>query len=345
VREAARRARPDFPWLAVDDLPGLRRYLAGTGWLEAGEAVLRCERAGEGNMNLTLRVATDRRSLVLKQARPWVEKYPEIAAPWDRSRFEQRFYARVASIPGVASRMPQLLGSDERGATLLLEDLGAARDCSSVYAGGETLPEREVDELAAYLRALHDASEGAPDPALANRDMRALNAEHLFRVPLDASAAPDPEPFEPGLTGAAGALRADPALRSAFAELEERYRAPGPCLLHGDYFPGSWLRTGAGVRVIDPEFGFQGEPAIDVGCAVAHLALGRQSVELCWRFLAAYGRALDVPLLAGFAAVEVVRRLLGVAQLPIPPSRGWRAQLLERARSALREGRVEPFFT
>src|SRR2546421_5684303 len=41
--------------------------------------------AGEGNMNYTLRIGTSERSFVMKQARPWVEKYPHIAAPWDRA--------------------------------------------------------------------------------------------------------------------------------------------------------------------------------------------------------------------------------------------------------------------
>ena len=63
-------------------------------------------------MNLTLRVRTERRSVVLKQARPWVEKYDHIEAPWERSLSERWFYERVASIPEVAGHMPRLLASD-----------------------------------------------------------------------------------------------------------------------------------------------------------------------------------------------------------------------------------------
>ena len=43
-------------------------------------------RAGAGNMNLALRVTTrDGRSLILKQGRPWVEKYAHIPAPFERT--------------------------------------------------------------------------------------------------------------------------------------------------------------------------------------------------------------------------------------------------------------------
>ena len=36
------------------------------------------------------------------------------------------------------------------------------------------------------------------------------------------------------------------------AALGARYLEDGETLVHGDYFPGSWVRTGAGVAVIDP---------------------------------------------------------------------------------------------
>ena len=96
LRERAQREHPDFPWLDPARPDGVGAWLASAGWLDPGERFLGCERAGEGNMNLTLRVRTDRRRFVLKQARPWVEKYDGIAAPWERSLVEQRFYQFVA---------------------------------------------------------------------------------------------------------------------------------------------------------------------------------------------------------------------------------------------------------
>ena len=44
----------------------------------------------------------------------------------------------------------------------------------------------------------------------------------------------------------------------------------GGVLLHGDYYPGSWLKTDAGFRVIDPEFCFLGPPEFDLGVLAAH---------------------------------------------------------------------------
>ena len=56
-----------------EDVPGLRAYLVGRGFAQDGETVT-VELAGEGNMNCVVRVRLPNRNLILKQARPWVEK-------------------------------------------------------------------------------------------------------------------------------------------------------------------------------------------------------------------------------------------------------------------------------
>jgi 5-methylthioribose kinase len=344
LRLDAMRAHPAFPWLDAGDAAGLRAFLTARGWLEPGEPMVACTRAGGGNMNLTLRVRTDRRSMVLKQARPWVEKYDHIAAPWERSLSERWFYERVASIPEVARRLPRLIASDPEARVLLLEDLPDARDLTGVYAG-ERIEDAELEELAIVLRALHDGTAADPPRPGFNRAMRELNHAHCFVVPLDAGTALPLERFEPGLPGVRDAFTRDDALRAVAEQMGDRYRSAGGPLIHGDYFPGSWLRTPAGPRIIDPEFCFQGDREIDVGCAVAHLVLARQPPAVAQRFLDAYGAgACDPVAIARYTALEIVRRLIGVAQLPIAPTDGWRAAVLARARQAALHGNLSPLW-
>ena len=350
LKAALVRAHPDFPWLDPGDAARTEQFLRARGWLAADERVAAVEPAGAGNMNCTLRVRTDRRSVILKQARPWVERYEHIAAPWERSVFERRFYERVAAIPAVAARMPRLLAAADDAHALLLEDLGAARDMSDVY-GGTALAGADLTALGAWLGALHAATRGAADPALANRAMRALNHAHVFVIPFGGDAGVDCDALEPGLAAAATSLRADATLRRKVEHAGARYLADGPCLLHGDFFPGSWLRTDDGVRVIDPEFAFYGVPEIDLGCAVGHLALARMAGATVGALLAAYGTAAaegegaapapDPAWIARFAGIEVIRRLIGVAQLPLPARAGARAALLARAHAAVLADRVE----
>jgi len=347
LRSQALHARPEFPWLDPQRLDRIRDFLVRRGWLERDEFMFVCEKAGEGNMNLTLRVRTDRRTVILKQARPWVEKYDSIAAPWDRILFEQRFYERVGSIPAVARRMPRILAADREARALLLEYLPGASDCSGVYNGAKLVDE-ELRELAAYLRALHDGTYCIEQNAdFANRDMRALNHQHIFTIPLARDNGLTLDCYEPGLHVAAASLRMDRDYVARVCETGAHYLTDGPCLVHGDFFPGSWLRTHGAIYVIDPEFCFAGSPEVDLGCAVGHLVLARQDPSAVRLFLAAYAsggtRGYDARWVARYAAAEIMRRLIGVAQLPIPPTTGARADLLERSRWAMLSSSLAPF--
>ncbi len=290
-------------------------------------------------MNLTLRVVTNQRSVILKQARPWVEKYDTIPAPWDRCIYEQRFYERVQSLPEVAACMPKLIAADGDSKLLLLEDLGEAADYTDLYADA-VLHEPEIGALAAYLSALHEATRGESDATFANRDMRALNHEHIFVLPLAAENGLDVDAFEPGLSEMASRLREDLEYMEWIRKMGERYLADGPCLLHGDFFPGSWLYHD-GVKVIDPEFCYYGDPEFDLGVWLAHMCLAEQEESVFTGLIRAYGGSFDPALTVRYAAVEIMRRLLGVAQLPIPASDGMRGRLLEKSRQALLTGEIE----
>ena len=169
--------------------------------------------------------------------------------------------------------------------------------------------------------------------------MRALNHAHIFELPLSGELDLPLDEYEPGLAEAANELRRDADYGAALRATGERYLSPGPCLLHGDYFPGSWMRSPRGVYVIDPEFCFCGDPEFDLGVAVAHFALTRQDARVVQTFLEP--SACDPALLARYAAAEIMRRLVGVAQLPIPPSVGWRAELLEKSRLAMLTSSLE----
>ena len=68
-------------FLDETDREGLTRYLHEQAWIDSSDAVRDLAPAGEGNMNCTLRVTTNARTFVLKQSRPWVEKYPDIPHP------------------------------------------------------------------------------------------------------------------------------------------------------------------------------------------------------------------------------------------------------------------------
>lgn len=290
--------------LEAGDLASMHAHLRELGW----GSVNRAERIGDGNMNMTVRAWDGDKTFILKQARPWVVKYPHIAAPIERAAVEARFYSLVASTPGVASRMPRLLGFDEASHLLKLEDLG---DFGSLALTGAA-----VIELTAYLIALH----GVEVEAFPNRAMRALNHEHQYEFPLRSDNGL-------GFEALAAPLLSDTVYCAKVRALGQRYLADGSTLLHGDFFPGSWLNT----AVIDPEFCYLGDAEYDLGVFLAHLEFIGAG-ELWQTVMAHYTRPVDWILAKRYAGVEIMRRLIGVAQLPLQADFEKKRQWLELSR-------------
>lgn len=312
LRERFERIYPGRYFLDLDDREGLQSWLSERRWIDTGEHVVEAERAGEGNMNLTLRIRTGVRTFIVKQARPWVEKYPTIDAPDERAIVEASFYEAVASARDVAGLMPKLLAVDQNSRVLMLEDLGPAQDCTDLYAGGE-LAMSDCNALVGYLGALHERFRDPKlRPVFANRAIRALNHEHIFALPLRVNNGLDLDKITPGLDDAASELKNGAAYCRRAAELGELYSSDGVCLVHGDFFPGSWIRTSAGLRVIDPEFCFFGVPEFDFGVFLAHMYLAKQRDEIIDAV-----REKGAAEVLAFAGVEIMRRLIGVAQLPV----------------------------
>jgi 5-methylthioribose kinase len=336
---AFRRTHPDIALLRASEPHEVGRYLLSRGLIDAAEAPVDVAAAGDGNMNCTLRVVTPRRRLIVKQARPWVEKYDHIPAPWNRSHVEAAYYASVAGIPGVGDRMPGVIHVDAGARVLVLEDLGTRGDLTSMYSG-DRVSDDECEMLVDYLVRLHRIDVPADRRGLlANRDMRTLNHEHIFHFPLVEQNGLTLDQTTPGLQSLADELKRDALFVERVKALGARYLEDGATLVHGDYFPGSWVRTDIGIAVIDPEFCFLGCGEYDMGVIMAHLTIAGAmpaQVEIVERGIAA--DAGDAVLAHQFAGVEIMRRLIGVAQLPFPAPFERKRELLARSRQLMLEG-------
>jgi len=94
------------------------------------------------------------------------------------------------------------------------------------------------------------------------------------------------------------------------------------------------VRTPGGPRVIDPEFCFFGRPEIDVAVFLAHLLMAGPAAAHPADFFGRYRSpvASELRLILQLAGVEIMRRVIGYAQLPLPTGPGLRARLLDLAR-------------
>lgn len=312
----------------------LQSYLTDRNWLREEEELVSAEIPGDGNMNFTLRLITDQRSVIIKQSRDYVEKYPDVPAPTDRALRESEFYDLISSCGSLRQKMPGLLGVDKKNHVLLLEDLKSASDYSTLYRKGEQIATKELQELADFSSTLHLNFQKATSPYLIrNTEMRKLNHQHIFVLPYQKENGFDLDSVLPGLSEASIDLKTNAKISKTIEVLGKLYLADGNHLLHGDFFPGSWLNTKDGIRIIDPEFCFFGPPEFEVGVTLAHLKMANQTDSIQKQWIDRYTKKapLEKPLCEKFAAVEVIRRLIGLAQLPLDINLEKRIQLLENA--------------
>ncbi|WP_168797623.1 phosphotransferase [Neolewinella litorea] len=321
-------------FLTVAKPERVREYLAELDFLIPGEEVLQVAPAGEGNMNVTLRVISNRRQFIVKQSRPWVAKFPNIEAPLSRILVERHFHQAVAGDHFLLGRMPEILRADARNFVLILEDLGLVPDMSSIYQAGEDISRTQLATLLHFASRLHHLK---VQEFADNRDLKLLNHRHIFDLPFRADNGFPLDAIYPGLAAVALPFQHDERLREVARELGELYLTKGTVLIHGDYYPGSFLTTEKRVFVIDAEFAHLGRPEFDIGVLMAHLLMSRAAEKRILQIDTDYAKppGFDVALARRFCYVEIIRRIIGIAQLPISLSLDERKQLLERSRAGL----------
>lgn len=316
----------------------LAAYLYQQKWLKDGETIVSVSKPGEGNMNCVLRIEAVKRSFILKQSRGFVEKYPQVLAPENRVLTEAAFYQKIASAIEVQDLMPTLLGIDAVNNLIALEDLGKSNDYTVLYDLKERILDEELLQLVNYINSLHQCFEKTVvDDELANAEMKALNYEHLFEYPFKVENGFDLDLVQVGLQMVAMPYKKDAELKEKMERLGSLYLSKGNYLLHGDFYPGSWLKTSDGIKVIDPEFCFYGLREFDLGVLLAHLYLTQQQESTIAFVKENYSSfdELNTAILNGFTGIEIMRRIIGLAQLPLKMDLKTKADLLAFARELI----------
>lgn len=306
----------------------IQQVLNEVGFLDGDKSLSKVEKLTHGNMNLTLRgVLSDHSSFILKQGRSWVEKYPEIAAPVGRTAVEAWFFKQTNTQSKLAKHSPQVLFFDQDNQILILEDLGNIKDGIYLY---EQRPKdlSYLKEPISYLTELHKIiKDSLPAESLEplqenNLEMRQLNAHHMFDFPFSQDGLMWIKENLPKRQDLAKEECANLSLKIAASEWKELYLKGGDYLLHGDYYPGSWIYKNDHFYAIDPEFGFFGPKEFDLGVFIAHCCFVNKTILKLESPLFDSYRAehtnIDSRLVYNMAGIEILRRIFGVAQLPLP---------------------------
>lgn len=310
------KAFPNAFFLDGANPDALEKYLIEKGRLDPDEKIIAVGKPGEGNMNYVLRIKTNRRTFIVKQARPWVEKYPQIPAPVERSSVEALYLKNTGDLAEISGFSPKFLWHEVKDFILAQEDLGEVSDFSFLYKGDAKITDEDLARSLEYLRIVHYLPLSTFP---ANLAMRKLNHEHIFHFPFQEDNGLDLNSIQPGLADVAKPFQKNDRLKNLISRLGEIYLSQGRSLIHGDFYPGSWLKTGKGIMIIDPEFAFHGAPEFDLGVMMAHMLMSKHDFSTLQKIWDGYNAPanFDHGLLSAFTGVEIMRRTIGIAQLPL----------------------------
>ena len=294
------------------------------GFLKLSEIINEIEIAGEGNMNVVLRIKTNKRTFILKQSRPFVQKYPDLPAPIGRINVEKKFY----DLMDQNSFFPEILGYLPSDYILLLEDLGKGEDLTSLY-NTRTITSDLIKEFTLGLYYIHKKKAPADYPE--NIELRKLNHDHIFELPFKENNSFNLDHIQKGLENLSNPFKKNNSLKEKVLYAGKIYLEKGNTLLHGDYYPGSWMRVGDNNYVIDPEFSFVGPKAFDLGVMSAHIIIASGKTSFLEEIYNMYPAKAEFKKISLYCGIEIIRRLIGLAQLPIKRSLMEKKELLNFA--------------
>ncbi len=293
-------------------------------FLKVSELINEIEIAGQGNMNVVLRIKTNKRTFILKQSRPFVKKYPHLPAPIDRINVEKKFYELMDQ----NSFFPKILGYLPSDYMLLLEDLGKGEDLTSLYLT-RRINSDLIKEFTLGLYYIHKKK--APIDYPENIELRKLNHDHIFELPFKENNSFNLDDIQKGLENLSNPFRKNKSLKEKVLNAGKFYLEKGDTLLHGDYYPGSWMRVGDDNYVIDPEFSFVGPKEFDLGVMSAHIIIASGKISFLEEIYNLYPEKVEFEKISLYCGIEIVRRLIGLAQLPIERNLKEKKELLNFA--------------
>jgi len=221
---------------------------------------------------------------------------------------------------------------------LFLEDLGHSEDFSFIYEKRE-ISSNHISQLTQIAKGIHESHVVSIYPE--NLELRKLNHQHIFSLPFLVNNGFSLDDIQDGLQEISLAYKNNMLLKEKITALGKKYLATtGGVLLHGDYYPGSWMNIGDKIFVLDPEFSFLGPAEFDLGVMVGHIVLATEKVENLDTVLKHYKTPINKELVREFAGVEIIRRLIGLAQLPLQRTIEEKKNLLELAKTWILENQV-----
>ncbi len=234
---------------------------------------------GDGNLNLVFIVTGTQRSIVVKQALPYVRVAGE---GWpmslQRAYFEYHALSEQRRVAG--NTVPEVYFFDEQMSLFAMEYLHPHIILRKGLIAGIVYPTLAQDIGTFLARTLFHTSDLGMPPVrkkellsrfARNVDLCQITEDLIFTEPY--YNAPRNNWNSPELDADVAALWHDEEMIQVAMTYKWKFMTEAQALLHGDLHSGSVMVTEQETRVIDPEFAFYGPMAFDTGNYIANLFL------------------------------------------------------------------------
>lgn len=263
-------------------VPGYLQSIPAVAKILGGDAELRIDEIGDGNLNFVYRVtsaADSSRSVILKQAVPYLRMVGE---EWPLSRDRMTFEIRALTLYNeiVPDLVPSIYHADEEMSTLVMQNLddhiilrigmidgleypNVARDIGLFMA--ETLFRTSVLGMASEPRRR------LMDRFTLNAELCKLTEEFIFTFPYMEHDSN--ESTEAAAAWARENLRNNNEYKLDVLKFKDLFLTKADALLHADLHTGSLMVNQEESFVIDMEFAYFGPFAFDIGKVISNFVL------------------------------------------------------------------------
>lgn len=274
------QAPKNYKALDVETVSGQLAHYAKIAELLGGEPDnWTADEIGDGNLNLVFIVKNGDKSVIAKQALPYVrlvgESWP---LPLSRAYFEHEALSREeAAVPGLT---PKILHYDHEMALIVMEHLTPHIILRKGFIQGIRYPHL-ADHAGRFMaETLFSYSDLALDGETKKLNVALFSENHVMCGLTEQVIFDDPyyeaelnHHTTPQLDDVVRDIQNDDALKVAIQELKTLFMSKAQTLLHGDLHSGSIMVTDSDTRVIDPEFAFYGPMGFDIGALMANVLL------------------------------------------------------------------------
>jgi len=265
----------------VDEVPEIRDLLLGS---EESVAKLEISEIGDGNLNFVYIVKAGDRSVILKQAVPYLrcvgEEYPLSRI---RMTFEIEALKREKEI--CPEFVPDIYYSSHDMSLVVMQNLSQHKILRAEMINRVHFPllSEHISTFLAdtlfYTSDLYMKSDAKKEGVakFINIELCKITEDFVFTHPYEDNETNE---YNPKLDMAlVKKFREDKDVKMAVLGMKYKFMTNAQALLHGDLHSGSIMLNQKETFVIDPEFAFYGPIAFDVGIYLANLIMSYLSLD------------------------------------------------------------------